>query len=127
MEERMIFSSKSLEYISDQIQYKTLDTRNIKTEYIDNARRFIINYNEFHHPAKMLTILIRPLSHTDISKRHGFSNYFYGEKQWDNYGIYPRYNLNQVYLEKKNYIMHIVTKMNTIRDPCFGIENILKH
>lgn len=59
--------------------------------------------SNFNNPTKSLFLLIQPLKHTQIQKRNAYDNYFYGEHQWDNYTIYPRYDLSLINNAKIDY------------------------
>ena len=81
--------------------------------------------NHFNHPSEILVVLIKPLVHIDPSYRTDEKNYFYGEKQWDNYGLYSHYNLEKILEAKQNYYDQIKTKLNDLEDPEFGIIAII--
>lgn len=79
--------------------------------------------NYFDHPAKLMVVLIKPLIHTNISYRDDETKYFYGEHQWDNYGLYSYYDLSKIFETKKIYYQTIKKKMNDIEDSIFGFVN----
>lgn len=90
------------------------------------AKRFRYKYH-FNNPTKMLAVLVRPEIHIDPSLRRDNRGYFYGEKQWNNYGLYSRYNLDKINKAKKENYEMLQSKLNDLDDPDFGILNILNH
>lgn len=87
-------------------------------------KQYIVD-NKFYHPTEFMIILIKPLIHTDLSYRKIDSNYFYGEKQWDNYGLYSYHDLSKIQLAKKQYYQSIQQKINDMEDLQFGYINLI--
>lgn len=92
-------------------------------QYI-HYKQYVVD-NRFYHPSELMIILIKPLIHTDLSYRTINSNYFYGEKQWDNYGLYSYHDLSEINLIKNYYYQSIKQKINNIEDPQFGYLNLI--
>ncbi|XWV25141.1 hypothetical protein QJ856_gp0634 [Tupanvirus deep ocean] len=91
--------------------------------YIHKKRIELENY--FNHPSKLMTVLIKPLIHTDPQYRTNDNSYFYGECQWDNYGLYSYYDLSKINEIKQNYYNDINYRINDLEDPVFGFINII--
>ncbi|XWV26402.1 capsid protein [Tupanvirus soda lake] len=91
--------------------------------YIHKKRIELENY--FNHPTKLMVILIKPLIHTNPQYRSDDNNYFYGERQWDNYGLYSYYDLSKINEAKQNYYDLFNTRINDLDDPVFGFINII--
>ena len=52
-------------------------------------RKRITYTHHFNHPSEMILFLVKINKHTQPIFRIDESEYFYGEKQYDNYGLYP--------------------------------------
>ncbi len=91
--------------------------------YIHKKRIELKNY--FAHPSKMMIVLIKPIAHTETSGRANENNYFYGEKQWDNYGLYSYYDLTMITKIKEQYYQKFVTKINDLENNVFGFANVI--
>lgn len=91
--------------------------------YIHKKRTQVENY--FHNPSKLMIVLFKPIEHTDSTLRTWKSSYFYGEKQWDNYGLYPYYNLNKINQAKEIHYKKIKSKLLDLEDPDFGFMAVI--
>jgi hypothetical protein len=91
--------------------------------YIHKKRIEMENY--FNHPTKLMVVLVKPLAHTDLTYRTDESNYFYGEKQWDNYGLYSYYDLSKILDAKKIHYELVKNHLNDLEDSTFGFINII--
>lgn len=89
-----------------------------------HKKRVVIN-NNFNHPSKMMTILIKPKAHVDICFRNGCSNYFFGEKQWDNYGLYPYFDLSKIRQAKMDYYYQIRKNITNTKNYNLGPIRVL--
>lgn len=89
-----------------------------------HQKRFKQKHN-FNNPTKFMVVLIQPDIHTDITLRSPNDNYFYGERQWDNYGLYPYYDLSKINSAKNGYYTVMKDRMNDQNDPVFGFINII--
>lgn len=96
----------------------------IQTNPLIHKKRVIIN-NNFNHPSKIITILIKPKAHIDICFRDRFSDYFFGEKQWDNYGLYPYYDLSKIRKIKMDNYYQIRENIANIKNYNLGPMRIL--
>ncbi len=81
--------------------------------------------NFMYHPTKYMIILIKPDIHVNTDLRINEKQYFYGEKQWDNYSLYSRYNLTKIHTAKKEHYKNLKTRINDLDDEYFGIQHIL--
>ena len=97
---------------------------NIPTNPYIHKKRIIID-NHFNNPTEYMIVLIKPVVHTDLSKRLDESNYFYGERQWDNYGLYSYYNLSKINNEKNQHYQLMKNRLNDLEDPIFGFMNVI--
>ena len=88
-------------------------------------RKRITQQHYFNHPTKFMAILIKPNIHTDPSLRADEKNYFYGERQWDNYGLYSYYNLSKIHSAKMSHFDSIKNRLNDLDDPIFGFINVI--
>ena len=116
--------------IYSQINYKDrlgLDRSAILgTPSVDNIyKKKIVLENYFKNPAKLMAVLIKPLIHTIPDMRCDCKNYFYGEKQWDNYGLHSRYDLSIIENTKLDNYNHLKNKLNNPDDSDFGFINVV--
>lgn len=82
--------------------------------------------NHFKNPTKTMIILIKPIMHTDPSVRSEDDNhYFYGERQWDNYGLYSYYDLSKITEAKIKFYVKIKKKINDLEDQEFGFISVI--
>ncbi|MEM0354132.1 MAG: major capsid protein [Thermoplasmata archaeon] len=81
--------------------------------------------NYFSNPVKMMVVLIRPLFHTHPELRPDDASYFHGERQWDNYGVYPYYDLSKIRNARMSYYNEFRRKINNLDDPDFGFIRII--
>jgi hypothetical protein len=106
-------------YTNDKMQmvYKPLNIKGniVNDKYVNGSyihkKRFEHTF-EFHHPSKLYTMLIKPNIHTQQVYRKDNLSYFYGEKQWDNYGVFSYYDLSNIIATKKSYMNSLHTKLN---------------
>ncbi|AGF85378.1 hypothetical protein QJ854_gp404 [Moumouvirus goulette] len=99
-----------------------------KNTYI-HSRKFIVK-NHFENPTKLITVLIKPIIHTEPEYRINdlnYLNYFYGERQWDNFGLYPYYNLTRIHEIKLEYYTSIHSKIKDLDDPIFGFVYVINN
>ena len=151
-EERMIFASRTIEYVIDEIQigtpvnvtdnnvtccnyHRTLAIPRIIYDQTGVAKLMMMPdiitslksttiTHYFHHPAKFMVTLIKPDLHTQPHLRHD-DNYFYGEHQWDNYGLYSYYDLSRIHQVKACYYEDLQCQLNQVDHPVFGFNNII--
>ncbi|MEM3061936.1 MAG: major capsid protein [Nitrososphaerota archaeon] len=88
-------------------------------------RKRVEKKNYFSNPAKMMVVLVRPLFHTRPDLRPDDASYFYGERQWDNYGLYPYYDLSKIRDARTNYYNEFRRKINNLDDSDFGFIHII--
>ena len=91
--------------------------------YIHKKR--ILVKNNFNHPSKLFMVLIKPNQHIDPSIRTDEKKYFFGERQWDNYGLYSYYDLSKIYRAKKTHFNVIKKRINDLEDKTFGFIYII--
>jgi hypothetical protein len=91
--------------------------------YVHKKRIEMKNY--FNHPSKLMVVLFKIYAHTNLSYRKNENNYFNGEKQWDNYGLYSYYDLKNITTAKEVHYLTTKQKINDIEDPVFGCLNII--
>jgi len=99
--ERNNFSQNAIEYLIDEIQ--------METNHVNYSNEVSIE-THFKNCVKMISVLFKPLIHTDISLRNNTDDYFNGEKQWDNYGLFSRSDLSQITFTKKQQYDTILQK-----------------
>jgi hypothetical protein len=88
-------------------------------------RKRIIVDNQFHHPCKMMAILFKSMIHIDPTLRQTDANYFHGERQWDNYGLYSYYDLTKIIQAREMHYRITKKRINDSDDPIYGILNIV--
>jgi len=91
--------------------------------YIHQKRIELKNY--FNHPTKLMIVMIKPLAHTDLSYRTNEKNYFFGEKQWDNYSLYSYYDLSKINDAKKLHCELMLDHLNNLEHPTFGFIGVI--
>jgi hypothetical protein len=91
--------------------------------YVHKKRIELENY--FIHPSKLMIVLIKPLIHTDPSYRINENNYFYGERQWDNYGLYSYYDLGKITKAKEEHQKLLIKEINNLENPIYGFVNLI--
>lgn len=145
-EERQIFLEKQLEYLIDEIQ---INKHKLNGEVIDNyiykyehkkdknglnKNKLIKNkskiikmeyQNNFSNPVKFLSIVIRSSNHINLNRKS--QNYFFNEKQWDNYSLYPYYDHSNIIKARENYYNKFKQMINNIEDETFGFINIINN
>jgi hypothetical protein len=109
--ERKRFTTGMTEYLIEQIHSDYHSLQPIIEQTIEH---------NFTHPARGLIILIRP----DVHLNGKIPDYFFGEKQWNNYSLYPRYSHRRL----KNHIIHSYSnllKRLQITDRKFGLIRLI--
>lgn len=106
--------------IKKMMIYKPLPNVN---PYVHKKRIELKNY--FAHPSKLMIVLVKPLIHTELSYRTDENSYFFGEKQWDNYGLYAYYDLSKITKAKEEYYQQFTSEINDLENPIFGFANII--
>lgn len=106
------------------IDQRTFVDTNTSADINAHAKRIEHAYH-FNHPTEYMVTLIKPLAHTDPSIRHANSNYFYGERQWDNYGLYARYDLTNIRSAKLAYFLQLKNAIGNITDANFGFRSLI--
>lgn len=131
-DERKIYSSQTLEYLITRLQYHTIyiNDKNMipiinNNEVSDIQSKRIINKNNFYNPTKYMAVIVKPLMHISPAIRGDNSNYFYGEYQWDNYSLLPRYDLTKITLAKNKYYDDLKIKLENPDDRIFGFIKVL--
>lgn len=81
-------------------------------KYIQTKRIRYRHY--FHNPAELMVFLIKPMIHTQLMYRTDESNYFYGEKQWDNYNLYSYYDLSGIQRVKTEWLDTVRQNMDNV-------------
>uniref|UniRef100_A0A6C0LUC2 Major capsid protein C-terminal domain-containing protein n=1 Tax=viral metagenome TaxID=1070528 RepID=A0A6C0LUC2_9ZZZZ len=98
--------------------------RPIPTDPLVHKKR--INYQHyFQHPSELMVILIKLDLHIQPIFRRDENSYFYGECQWDNYGLYSYFDLSKIQFAKEQYYNLTQTKFNNIHDPTYGFLHII--
>lgn len=105
---KTIAVNKPLPFVNKFVHYKRID----------------VDFN-FHNPTELFILTIQPNIHVDPIYRFDESNYYFGEKQWDNYSLYSRYDLSAIQMAKNNYYNDFEQRLDDINDPIFGFEAIL--
>ncbi|AVL94762.1 capsid protein 3 [Moumouvirus australiensis] len=100
------------------------------TKAIENKDNFIHSNritvkNHFENPTKLVTVLVKPNIHTDPEYRKNDSNYFYGERQWDNFGVNSYYDLSKIHEQKLQHYSIMHAKIKDLDDPTFGFIYIV--
>jgi len=91
-----------------------------------NIHKKRIEYQHFfNNPSELMFMMIKLDIHTQPLGRTDEKNYFYGEYQWDNYGVYSYYDLSKIYDAKKNYYCQLQIKLNDSDDPVYGFVMII--
>ena len=106
-----------------------------KLRYIKNSidtdpkihyKRFTHRYY-FGNPSEFMAVIAKPMIHTNPSMRCDELNYFYGEHQWSNYGLYSFYDLSRIIKAKEEYCINLKHKLHLHTDPKFGFMNLINH
>ena len=87
-------------------------------------KRIDVDFN-FHNPTELFVLTVQPNVHVDTIYRFDESQYYFGEKQWDNYSLYSRYDLTAIQNAKFNYYDSFETRLDNINDNIFGFQAIL--
>jgi len=98
-EERKKFKTTFLEYLTEEVQI-SLHQPTYRTA--SNGDKETSLYLRLSQSTKLLFLLSRPTLHTTPSLRKDFRSYYPGECQWDNYGLLPRYRMDNLSREKRN-------------------------
>jgi hypothetical protein len=84
---------------------------------------------KFHHPIEFFTILTKMNRHTVLETRNYIDvltlDYFYRERQFDNYGLFSYYDLSVIQIAKKTYYDKIFQEMSNPYNPTFGFKTCL--
>ena len=96
----------------------------INVDPLVHKKRIIVE-NKFNHPTKFMAVIFKPIIHTDPNRRCNELNYFYGERQWDNYGLHSYYDLSKIAKAKLEHYQIIKKKINDLEDETFGFINII--
>ncbi|AGC01911.1 capsid protein [Acanthamoeba polyphaga moumouvirus] len=102
-------------------------TKAIKTKNTYIHSRQVIVKNHFENPTKLITVLIKPVMHTEPEYRLHNSNYFYGERQWDNYGLNSYYDLSKIYEIKSQHYCNMHSRIKDLDDPVLGFVYIINN
>lgn len=79
----------------------------------------------FNNPTELMFTLVKLDVHTQPIGRENEKSYFYGEHQWDNYGIYSHFDLSKIYCAKEKYYCQLQVKLNDPDDPAYGIITVI--
>ena len=104
-EERQLFMHTPLEYLVREVQVN---------ELVINAaeeNNLTVGY-PFANPCEYLVMLIKSAAHTDTAIRKTSADYFYGERQWDNYGLLPYYDLSLIRQAIECHYQEVVSFIN---------------
>jgi hypothetical protein len=114
---------KSLINLIPNNQYKYLRGRFVPTRDMDNplvhAKR-VEHRMYFENPTEFYTNIIRMSKHVQPELRKSEDEYFYGEKQWDNYGLYSYYDLSDIVNAKKDYYNQLQLNINNPSNKDYG-------
>jgi hypothetical protein len=101
--------------------------RNINGEIIDgtfvHSKRIELEYH-FGNPMETLTVTVQPDIHISTTERDD-RYYFFGEKQWDNYGLYSYYDHYNIVLAKETHYSSMKIRLNDPYDDVYGFVNLL--
>jgi hypothetical protein len=75
---------------------------------------------KFLHPSEFITMTTQVVRHIDISLRNTQRDYFWGEKQWDNYGLNSYYDLSKIVNTKLAYVKTLSARLSDPNDPTYG-------
>lgn len=83
--------------------------------------------NHFTNPTRFITTMIRPISHVDVNSPFRLETpaYFHGEHQWDNYHLYPRYDLSAITIARLDYYDTLTLRLQNTDDETFGFVALL--
>lgn len=81
--------------------------------------------HNFNNLVKLMVFMVKMNIHTQPSLRKNETQYFLGEHQWDNYGLYSYYDLSKIVNAKRVYYDIIKNRLNNINDETFGFINII--
>ena len=91
-----------------------------------NVHRKRITYRHyFSNPSELLSMVIKMDIHTLPSARVNEKMYFFGEYQWDNYGLYSYYDLTEIYDAKQQYYECLQTKLDNPDDCVYGVIKVI--
>lgn len=105
---KTIMVNKPLPFVNKFVHYKKIN----------------VDFN-FHNPTELFVLTVQPNIHVDPIYRFDESQYYFGEKQWDNYSLYSRYDLTVIQTTKYNYYDSFEARLDNINDTVFGFEAIL--
>lgn len=78
----------------------------------------------FGNPSEFMSVVFRPVAHINPLIRNNFktTDYFYGEYQWANYGLYPWFSHQKISDAKNQNYQKTCQRVNSI----LGVKNNLK-
>lgn len=91
-------------------------------EITTNAKEWIVDHH-LYHPTKLLVTLFKQPAYT---KGAYHEHLFNGEKQWNNYCVYPYFDLTAVRSNEKEYYQQMIQKLTNKNDALFGWQALLK-
>ena len=81
----------------------------------------------FFNPTQFMVFTMRPDKHIEPMIRNLDDNYFYGEKQWNNFSLLPEYDLSKIKSAISIYYEEIGVRMENISDIELGFINVLNN
>ena len=124
-DERRIFAANLLEYLIDEVQYQSTTIEALPLSSPSTCFSDIVIQNYFAHPIKFMATIFKQAIHTNPDLRLPFSNYFYGEKQWDNYGLLPYYDLSLIEAAKYQHYNQVIEYQSDLENNKFGFLALL--
>ena len=101
-----------------------INTNCITNESIVHFRQLIYR-NYFELPTKLMTVLIRMDKHIDPAMRVDDSEYFYGQREYDNFSLYSTFSHVQIIQIKRSYYACLKARLFDPYDPYYGMINIV--
>lgn len=90
-------------------------------------RKRITVKHHFNNPTKLMVSMCVMQAHRNPSLRciDQLRSYFYGEIQWDNYGLYPYYDLRPYYAVQYEHYNQFALRIADELDPDYGLAALL--
>lgn len=111
---------------SSPLKVNTNPTNSSKINSNSNIhKKRVLIRNHFLHPSKFMINVFRLQKHILPEYRNNEFEYFYGEKQWDNYGLNSYYDLSKINSAKLNNYYFILDKLMDMDDENFGFIYLL--
>ena len=90
-------------------------------------RKRITIQHHFNNPTKLMVSMCVMQAHRNPSLRctDQLRSYFPGEIQWDNYGLYPYYDLRPYYAVQYEHYNQFASRITDLFDPDYGLVSLL--